>query len=149
MPSSAGIPSLWHVKVRVPFRHTCYRADSYANLPGSTSRTATERQLENIAFHSENGADNLAAIRHPSFSAVFVSTPEHDHREAVVQALEAGKPVFVEKPLSFSLADGDAIVEAARRTGTEIRVGYSRRHERRWMLAREKREESTPQGDRP
>ncbi len=81
--------------------------------------------------------DNLAAINHPSVSAVFVSTPEHDHREAVVQALEAGKPVFVEKPLSFSLADGDAIVEAAKRTGTEIRVGYSRRHERRWMLAKE------------
>ena len=54
-----------------------------------------------------------------------------------MQALEAGKPVFVEKPLSFSLADGDAIVEAAKRTGTEIRVGYSRRHERRWMLAKE------------
>ncbi len=81
--------------------------------------------------------DNLAAINHPKVGAVFVSTPEHDHREAIVQALEAGKPVLVEKPLSFSVADADAIVAAAKRTGTEIRVGYSRRHERRWMLAKE------------
>lgn len=81
--------------------------------------------------------DNLAAINHPQTTAVFVSTPEHDHRDAIIQALEAGKPVLVEKPLSFSVEDADAIVAAAKRTGTEIRVGYSRRHERRWMMAKE------------
>lgn len=81
--------------------------------------------------------DNLAAINDPAVDAVFVSTPEDDHRDAIIQALEAGKPVLVEKPLSFDLADADAILEAAARTGTELRVGYSRRHERRWMLTKE------------
>lgn len=82
-------------------------------------------------------SDNLAAITHKEVDAVFVSTPEHDHREAVIQALEAGKAVFVEKPLALTLEDADAIIAAARRTGGELRVGYSRRHERRWMLAKE------------
>jgi predicted dehydrogenase len=81
--------------------------------------------------------DNDAAIAHPEVDIVFVSTPEHDHRDAIVAALEAGKPVFVEKPMALTLADADAIVAAQARTGTELRVGYSRRHERRWMLAKE------------
>jgi len=81
--------------------------------------------------------DNLAAINNDAVDAVFVSTPENDHRDAVIQALEAGKPVLVEKPLSFALEDADAIIEAAERTGTELRVAYSRRHERRWMLTKE------------
>lgn len=81
--------------------------------------------------------DNDAAIRHPEVDIVFVSTPEHDHRDAIVAALEAGKPVFVEKPIALTLDDADAIIDAHRRTGTELRVGYSRRHERRWMMTKE------------
>lgn len=81
--------------------------------------------------------DNLAAITHPDVNTVIVSTPEHDHREAIVQALEAGKPVLIEKPIALTLADADAIIETAERTGTEFRVGYSRRHERRWMMTKE------------
>ncbi len=119
------------------------RASLSAAHPGVTFIAVSDKQKHKADILAQKiGADfvttdNLAAINHPSVDAIFISTPEHDHRDAVVQALESGKPVFVEKPLSFSLEDGDAIVEAAKRTGTEIRVGYSRRHERRWMLAKE------------
>ncbi len=111
--------------------------------PGVTFLAVADKQRHKADILAQKvGADfvttdNLAAINHPRTTAVFVSTPEHDHREAIIQALEAGKPVLVEKPLSFSVEDADAIVAAAKRTGTEIRVGYSRRHERRWMLAKE------------
>jgi predicted dehydrogenase len=81
--------------------------------------------------------DNEAAIDHPDVGMVFVSTPEHDHRDSIVAALEAGKPVFVEKPIALTLEDADAIVAAHKRTGTPLRVGYSRRHERRWMMTKE------------
>ncbi|MEK9900696.1 MAG: Gfo/Idh/MocA family oxidoreductase, partial [Rhodospirillaceae bacterium] len=81
--------------------------------------------------------DNLAAISDERVGAVFISTPEHDHRTAVIQALEAGKAVFVEKPIALTVEDADAIIEAVERTGAELRVGYSRRHDRRWMLAKE------------
>ena len=80
---------------------------------------------------------NADAIDHPDVDIVFVSTPEHDHRDAIIAALEAGKPVFVEKPIALTLADADAIIAAQQRTGTELRVGYSRRHERRWMMTKE------------
>jgi len=81
--------------------------------------------------------DNEEAIAHPSVTSVFVSTPEHDHLEAVLMALELGKPVFLEKPVALTNEDADKIVEVSERTGVEVVVGYSRRHDRRWMLTKE------------
>ncbi len=91
---------------------------------------------ESVSAHLSSG-DNLEVISRPEVNAVFVSTPEHDHAEAILQALELGKPVFVEKPLALTLEDADRIVEAVERTGVAFCVGYSRRHDRRWMLAKE------------
>ena len=82
-------------------------------------------------------SSNSEVIHHPQVQAVFVSTPEHDHRTAVVEALEAGKAVFVEKPIALTLEDARAMEAAADKAGGTLHVGYSRRHERRWMLAKE------------
>ena len=82
-------------------------------------------------------SDNYRIISDPQVNTVIVSTPEHEHVEPILQALELGKPVFVEKPLALTLEDTDRIVEAVDRTGVELRIGYSRRHDRRWMLAKE------------
>ena len=91
---------------------------------------------ENVAANLSSG-DNYDVISHSEVDAVIVSTPEHDHAEPVLQAIELGKPVFVEKPLALTLEDADKIIEAAERAGVEIVVGYSRRHDRRWMSAKE------------
>lgn len=103
---------------------------------------ADASQAKADALRQRTGADiattdNSAAIQHPDVHAVFVSTPEHDHPDAVCEALEAGKPVFVEKPLALTLEDADRILDTVKRTGTPLHVGYSRRHERRWMLTKE------------
>jgi len=82
-------------------------------------------------------ADNYEIISHPDVSAVIVSTPEFEHVEAVEQALSLGKPVFLEKPLALSLEDGKAIMAAVKKYDGDVVVGYSRRHDRRWMLAKE------------
>lgn len=137
MTKSAGIAVIGSGRIGT------LRASLSRAHPGVSFLAVADRQRHKADILAQKvGADfvttdNLAAITHPKTTAVFVSTPEHDHREAIIQALEAGKPVLVEKPLTFSVEDADAIVAAARRTGTEIRVGYSRRHERRWMLAKE------------
>ena len=82
-------------------------------------------------------SDNYKVISHPEVDVVIVSTPEHEHAEPILQALDLGKPVFVEKPLALTMEDADKIVEAVEKSGVELRVGYSRRHDRRWMLAKE------------
>lgn len=90
----------------------------------------------------KTGADfitdnNLNAISHDCVDAVVVATPEHDHVEAVLQAIELGKPVFLEKPLALTLEDGDIIAHAAKEADVEIVIGYSRRHDRRWMMTKQ------------
>ena len=85
--------------------------------------------------------DNYEAISHQKVDAVFASTPEHDHMEAVLQALSLGKPVFLEKPIALTLEEADKIIAEIDKTGVEVVIGYSRRHDRRWMMAKQQIEE--------
>ena len=85
-------------------------------------------------LHSD---DNLELISRPEVDAVIVSTSEHEHMVPVIQALERGKPVLVEKPIALRLEDADQMLDAAERSGTELRIGYSMRFNRRYLLAKE------------
>ncbi|MFG3103686.1 Gfo/Idh/MocA family protein [Streptomyces sp. NPDC048182] len=60
--------------------------------------------------------------------AAFVITPDDTHEELVVDLLEAGIPVFVEKPLAITTAGCDRVLDTARRTGTRLYVGHNMRH---------------------
>jgi predicted dehydrogenase len=59
--------------------------------------------------------------------AVVICTPDHWHALQTIQACEAGKDVYVEKPLALCVAEGRAMVEAARRTNRVTQVGLHRR----------------------
>ena len=85
--------------------------------------------------------DNYKVISDSRVDAVFVATPEHDHTEAVLQSLSLGKPVFLEKPIALTLEDADRIITASNDTQTEVVIGYSRRHDRRWMMAKQQIED--------
>src|SRR5258705_343726 len=85
-------------------------------------------------FHS---GDNLAAISRPEVNAVIVATSEGEHVRAVMQALERGKAVLVEKPIALTLADADRIVAEVAKRGADLRVGYSRRYKDRYLIAKE------------
>jgi predicted dehydrogenase len=58
------------------------------------------------------------------------------HRKFVEPALQAGKHVFVEKPLGFSVSDTKAIGEAAARSGRLLMVGYHKRFDPAYQRAR-------------
>jgi predicted dehydrogenase len=62
-----------------------------------------------------------------SIDAVSIATPNHWHSLAAIWALDAGKHVFVEKPVSQSLEDGRALVAAARRSGRVVQSGMQSR----------------------
>lgn len=63
----------------------------------------------------------------PEIDAVSVCTWNNSHAEVAIAALEAGKHVLVEKPLSKSVAEAEAIAEAVSRTGKHLQVGFVRR----------------------
>ncbi len=56
--------------------------------------------------------------------AVYVATPNWRHREHAVPALERGIPVLLEKPMATSVADAQAIAQAARQSGARLMIAY-------------------------
>lgn len=72
--------------------------------------------------------DDLDAFLAAGLDAAVVLTPDDQHRRVAVRLLEAGIAVFCEKPLATTIADADAILEAAYRTGTRLYVGHNMRH---------------------
>lgn len=60
----------------------------------------------------------------PSIVAIATATPAPMHREVTMRALDAGKHVFVEKPIALTIADGEAMRDAAQAAGRVLMVGH-------------------------
>jgi predicted dehydrogenase/NADPH:quinone reductase-like Zn-dependent oxidoreductase len=58
---------------------------------------------------------------------VAIATRHHDHAHLTIEALQAGKHVFVEKPLALSQTELDAVTEAIRKSTKTLTVGFNRR----------------------
>lgn len=71
---------------------------------------------------------------HPEIDAVFVATPDHWHALAAIACIQAGKDVYCEKPLALTVAEGRAIVEAARRYDRVVQMGTQQRSDQKQFL---------------
>lgn len=69
-------------------------------------------------------ADLDAVLADRSVQLVMIATPNHTHTEPAIRALEAGRHVFVEKPLATTAADAQAIVAAAASATGRLMVGH-------------------------
>lgn len=67
-------------------------------------------------------------LKRDDTDAVFVLSPDYLHEEHAVAALEAGKAVYLEKPMAITTASCDRILLAARRTGSKLYLGHNMRH---------------------
>ena len=96
-------------------------------------------QLAGIPVH----ASTNELLERRDIDAVIVSGPTHLHAELAIAACDAGKHVYLEKPLASSAADGARVVEAANRSGVTVALGFNRRfhplHEQARSLIREGR----------
>ncbi|MBK7546059.1 MAG: Gfo/Idh/MocA family oxidoreductase [Elusimicrobia bacterium] len=77
-------------------------------------------QYSGVAFVADVGD----ALADPAVTAVAVATPAETHAAVVRRALEAGKDVFVEKPLALTEEDGRALVALAREKKRVLMVGH-------------------------
>jgi predicted dehydrogenase len=57
---------------------------------------------------------------------IVAAVPDHWHRQIVVDAVSAGKDIYCEKPMSHSVADGVAMVAAAKKSGRIVQIGSQR-----------------------
>jgi 1,5-anhydro-D-fructose reductase (1,5-anhydro-D-mannitol-forming) len=66
-------------------------------------------------------------IKDPEINALYVATPPKFHSDYAIMAINAGKPVYVEKPMAHSYNDCEKMNEAAKRKKVHLFVAYYRR----------------------
>src|SRR6185369_15483445 len=72
-----------------------------------------------------------------NLEAVIIATPPHWHALQFIAAVERGLDVYCEKPLSYEVREGRAMIEAARRTGRIVQIGFQRRQAPAFKAVRE------------
>lgn len=96
-------------------------------LVGVWNRTAES----GAAFAREIGCEHFATLdvllAHPEIKAVVVATANHAHLEPVLRASQAGKHIFLEKPMALDVADCRAMMEAAEQAGVVLFMGHPQR----------------------
>jgi predicted dehydrogenase len=107
-------------------------AAALAALPEAEFVAACDTSADRAAaFAGKYGVrpfnDLAAMLRDARPDAVIVGTPHPAHAEAAVRAADAGVHVLVEKPLAATLADCDAMIAAARKSGVTLGVISQRR----------------------
>jgi predicted dehydrogenase len=107
-------------------RHNCV-VSHICDVDTGVVGPAVQRAAKAQGFEPQVVQDLRRIMDDRSIHAVSIATPNHWHALAAIWAMQAGKDVYVEKPVSHNVAEGRRMVEAARRynricqTGTQIR----------------------------
>jgi predicted dehydrogenase len=82
-----------------------------------------ERAIERTRGRAKAYKSYQDVLAQKSIDAVVVATPDHWHRQMVLDAIKAGKDVYCEKPLTYRTSDGVEVIQAARAAGRIVQVG--------------------------
>ena len=104
-------------------------ARAYARLPDvQVSGVSSRSYAKAAALAQEVGADTytdtIALVADPRIAAVSVTLPTLLHKDYVMQALDAGKHVLVEKPMGLTVEECDAMIEAALQNDRLLMVAH-------------------------
>jgi len=103
--------------------HTDVRVTALCDVDQATLGKAAKRFAAGVALEG----DFRRILDRPDVDAVVIASPDHWHAIQMTMACAAGKDVYVEKPLSATVVEGRAMVEAATRHGRVVQVGLHRR----------------------
>lgn len=101
-----------------------------ANLVAQAAKTQSE---EPATF-----ADYREMLAHAPLDVVIVATPDHWHALPAIAAMQAGADLYLEKPVSVDVIEGEALVAAARKYGRVVQVNTQRRSNKLYLEARDK-----------
>jgi len=83
--------------------------------------------LEEASTGAKGYDNHKRLLEDKSIDVVVIATPDHTHAPIAIDAVNAGKDVYVEKPMSHTIEDGFRLVEAVRATKRVLQVGTQRR----------------------
>lgn len=96
--------------------------DTVVTSKGITSKNVAEKFGFNTCSSDKNDV-----IQNKNINTVFIATPHSSHADLAIQSLEAGKHVFVEKPLAVSEEELFRIIETKSNHDHSLMVGFNRR----------------------
>jgi len=79
--------------------------------------------------------DFRAITENPAIDAVVIATPDHWHVIQILSAIEHGKDVYAEKPLTHNIRESVLLMEAVERTGRIVQTGSQQRSSREFRIA--------------
>lgn len=111
--------------------HFAYVCDVDANRLAAAAKTVDTSGLGPVKAVK----DLRTVLDDKSVDAVWIATPDHWHCPAAILAVEAGKHVYVEKPVSHNIREGRLLLEAARKHNKVVQVGTQTRSSAHAMRA--------------
>ena len=94
----------------------------------AVSRSASQKAKDFSQLHKMNLVQNFDdVLADPNIDAVVLATPHSLHAQEVIEAAQAGKHVFCEKPFALSKAEAESAVSATQKAGVTLGLGYNRR----------------------
>ncbi len=85
------------------------------------------RGMEIAGSGAKELIDHRKLLEMKDIDAVIIATPEHLHGTQLIDAVEAGKDAYVEKPMTYSIEEGVRIIETVRNSDRIVQVGMQRR----------------------
>jgi 2-alkyl-3-oxoalkanoate reductase len=106
--------------------HHLRAAGAYPNcdIVGLVDRDVARARAQAKSFGVKHVFETLAPLLDLRPDVVHVLTPPDAHAQPVIEALEAGSHVYVEKPMAISVSDCEAMIRAAARANRELCVGH-------------------------
>ncbi|HOK44834.1 MAG TPA: Gfo/Idh/MocA family oxidoreductase [Bryobacteraceae bacterium] len=98
---------------------------------------ANVERLRERAPEAKGFSDHRKLLEMKEINAVLIATPDHWHAACTIDALNAGKDVYVEKPLTLTIEEGPAIIKAARVNNRICQVGLQQRSGRHYIQAKQ------------
>ncbi len=119
-----GKSDLWRL-VQVTPVEIISICDPDQNMLAEAVEIASQRQKS--GKKPKTYGDYREMLKEHELDIVLVGTPDHWHALNAIAAMEAGADVYVQKPISVDVREGEAMVDAARRLGRVVQVGTQRK----------------------
>jgi predicted dehydrogenase len=98
-------------------------------------RERAAKEFQEKGMDVEQYSDFRQLLDRKDIEAVNIAVPDHWHALIAIDALRKGKDVYCEKPLTLTIAEGQAVVKVAKETGRVFQVGSMQRSDGRFRLA--------------
>ncbi len=105
-------------------------AYNFTSVPGVELVAVADVYKERLVRAKELFGDKLETtgeyrrvLERKDIDAVLIGAPDHWHKRMMIEAMEAGKDVYCEKPMTYKIEEGFEIVDAEKRTGRIVQIG--------------------------